>query len=118
MKIILAEKMFGHSTPTIPLDETYVDSTIDKLFEEYKKAIPELTIDVSERLRMTNQKLEREKSELEEKEKGESTSNRQLIGDLQTQLVQLQFELKAVTTSVQTKYDDELQQRKEKLGID
>jgi len=117
MKIILAEKMFGHSTPTIPLDETYVDPTIDKLFEEYKKAIPELTIDVSERLRMTNQKLEREKSELEEKEKGESISNKQLIDELQTQLVQLQFELKAVTTSVQTKYDDELQQRKEKLGI-
>jgi len=31
--------------------------------------------------------------------------------------MKLQFELKAVTTSVQTKYDDELQQRKEKLGI-
>jgi len=65
MKIILAEKMFGHSTPTIPLDETYVDSTIDKLFEEYKKAIPELTIDDSERLRIRNNVLETEKSELE-----------------------------------------------------
>ncbi len=54
----------------------------------------------------------------EEKEKEESISNRQLIDELQTQLVQLRFELKAVTTSVQTKYDDELQQRKEKLGID
>ena len=52
------------------------------------------------------------------KENKESTQNRQLIDDLQTQLVQLQFELKAVTTSVQTKYDDELQQRKEKLVID
>jgi len=67
--------------------------------------------------RVINQKLEREKSELEEKEKGESISNKQLIDDLQTQLVQLQFELKAITTSVQTKYDDELQQRKEKLVI-
>jgi len=65
MKIILAEKMFGHSTPTIPLDETYVDSTIDNLFEEYKKAIPELTIDDSERLRIRNNVLEKDKSELE-----------------------------------------------------
>jgi len=65
MKIILAEKMFGHSTPTIPLDETYVDPTIDNLFEEYKKAIPELTIDDSERLRIRNNVLEKDKSELE-----------------------------------------------------
>ena len=52
------------------------------------------------------------------KENKEPTQNRQLIDELQTQLVQLEFELKAVRTSVQTKYDDELQQRKEKLGID
>ena len=37
----------------------------EKLFKEYKKAIPELTIDESERLQVTNEKLKKEKSELE-----------------------------------------------------
>ena len=61
VKIILAEKMFGHSTPTIPLDETYVDASIEKLFEEFKKVIPELTIDDSERLKFKNEKLGKRK---------------------------------------------------------
>ncbi len=65
VKIILAEKMFGHSTPTIPLDETYVDASIEKLFEEFKKVIPELTIDDSERLKFKNEKLEKENTEIE-----------------------------------------------------
>ncbi len=102
-----AEIMMDHSVKQEP---SYNKPTKEELFEEYKKAIPELTIDDSERLRIKNEKLR--------KEKGESISNRQLIDELQTQLVQLQFELKAITTSVQTKYADELQQRKEKLGID
>ncbi len=51
MKLIHAEKMFSHSTPSIPLDETYTDFSVEKLFTEYKKAIPELTIDESIRLK-------------------------------------------------------------------
>ena len=101
-----AEIMMDHSVRQEP---SYNKPTKQELFEEYKKALPELTIDDSERLKAKNAKLE--------KEKNESVANRELIDDLQTQLVQVQFELKAVTTSVQTKYDDELQQRKEKLGI-
>jgi len=65
MKIILAEKMFAHTTPTIPLDETYVDASIEKLFEEFKKAIPELTIDDSERLKLNNEQQQKKISELE-----------------------------------------------------
>ncbi len=110
----IAEKLMAHKKG---LDGIYLQPTLEECYKEFFKAISDLTIDDNERLRVTNQKLEREKSELEEKEKGESISNKQLIDDLQTQLVQLQFELKAVTTSVQTKYDDELQQRKEKLVI-
>jgi len=63
MKLIHAEKMFSHSTPSIPLDETYTDFSVEKLFEEYKKAIPELTIDDSERLRINNERLQKEKHE-------------------------------------------------------
>ena len=44
----IAEKIMGHSV-SIPLDGTYLPSTdsrvIEKCFEEFKKAIPELTID-------------------------------------------------------------------------
>ncbi|WP_160272864.1 site-specific integrase [Nitrosopumilus piranensis] len=67
VKIILAEKMFGHSTPTIPLDETYVDASIEKLFEEFKKAIPELTIDDSQRLKFKNEQQSQKITQLEEK---------------------------------------------------
>jgi len=102
-----AEKLMGHKNG---LDGVYYNPTTQKRFIEFSKAIPDLTISDEERTKHENEKLR--------KEKGESTSNRQLIDELQTQLVQLRFELKAVTTSVQTKYDDELQQRKEKLGID
>jgi len=83
---------------------------IDKNF--YK-----LTIELEPNLLIFDQAKKNAEIEKLRKENKESTQNRQLIDDLQTQLVQLQFELKAVTTSVQTKYDDELQQRKEKLVI-
>jgi len=66
MKIILAEKMMGH-TITIPLDDTYNVPVFEKLFQEYKKAIPELTIDDSERLKVKNKQKEKKISELEEK---------------------------------------------------
>jgi len=66
MKLILAEKMFSHSTPSIPLDETYTDFSVEKLFEEYKKAIPELTVDDSERKQALLNQAVKEKSEFEE----------------------------------------------------
>ena len=49
MKLIHAEKMFSHSTPSIPLDETYTDFSIEALLDEYQKAIPYLTISEKER---------------------------------------------------------------------
>ena len=103
------EDMMGHSVGLERHYERYQEEDFER-FPEYQKAIPFLTISDDERTKHENEKLR--------KEKRGSIPNRQLIDDLQTQLVQLQFELKAVTTSVQTKYDDELQQRKEKLGID
>jgi len=102
------EDMMGHKVGLEKHYERYQEEDFER-FPEYQKAIPFLTISDEERAKHENEKLR--------KEKGESTSNRQLIDELQTQLVQVQFELKAVTTSVQTKYDDELQQRKEKLEI-
>ena len=62
----LAEKLMGHSV-TIPLDNTYLNALKDKLFVEFQKSIPELTIDKNEKLMIKNEKLEKDKSELEEK---------------------------------------------------
>lgn len=64
MKIITAEKMMGHSIQTIPLDETYNIPEDEKLFKEYQKAIPELTVNDSERKQFELDKLQKEKSEL------------------------------------------------------
>ena len=63
MKIVLVEKMFGHSI-TIPLDDTYLVPSIDKLFNEYRKAIPELTVSSEERQEAI---IRQQKKELDEK---------------------------------------------------
>ena len=60
----LAEKMMGHSI-TIRLDDVYLDPPIEKLFEEYKKAIPELTIDPSLKKDFVLNRILKEKSKLE-----------------------------------------------------
>ncbi len=63
----IAEKIMGHSV-TIPLDNTYLDVPVEKLFEEFAKAIPELTVSDDERQEMRILKLEKDKSELEKKQ--------------------------------------------------
>ena len=44
INIVLAERMLGHSV-TIPLDNSYLDVTKEKLFDEYLKALPEIYVD-------------------------------------------------------------------------
>lgn len=41
----LAEKIFAHTSRLIPLDGTYLNPNVERLFQEYKKIIPALTID-------------------------------------------------------------------------
>ncbi len=67
----LAEKMLGHST-THKLDNTYFTPTLENLFAEFQKAIPELSISESVRLQYENKrkgekikKLEAKESEIE-----------------------------------------------------
>ncbi len=64
MNISLAEKMMGHSV-TIALDNVYLDPTMGQLFQEFKKAIPELTIDDSQRLKFKNEEQSKRISEFE-----------------------------------------------------
>ena len=65
MKVVLVEKMFGHDI-TLPLDETYLVPSVDKLFIEYQKAIPELTISGEERQSVI---IRRQQNDLDELQK-------------------------------------------------
>ena len=60
----VAEKLLGHKNG---LDGVYFVPTDEELFREFEKAITELTVDDTERLKIRTQKLEQEKSELEKK---------------------------------------------------
>ena len=64
----IGEKLMGHST-TIKLDESYFKPTLEVIFDEYRKAIPELVIDESARLRLELEKKNRQLSSLESKDK-------------------------------------------------
>lgn len=61
----LAEKMFAHASRLIPLDGTYLNPNTDRLFQEYKKIIPYLTIDDREQTEAEKKALAIERSELE-----------------------------------------------------
>ena len=58
----ITEKLMAH---TNGLDGRYLTPTRDECFNEFKKAISQLTINAEERLRLENQILEKENEELE-----------------------------------------------------
>ncbi|MGI0022650.1 MAG: coiled-coil domain-containing protein, partial [Nitrososphaeraceae archaeon] len=60
----IAERLMDHRTN---LEQFYLDTPRDALFVEYKKAIIDLMIDDSERLRQKNRQLEDERSEFEKR---------------------------------------------------
>jgi len=60
----ITEKLMGHK---IALDGVYFVPEIQDLFAEFRKAIPELTINIAKKQEMKITKLEQEKQELEEK---------------------------------------------------
>lgn len=60
-----AEKLMGHSV-TIPLDNNYLDGAESKIFKEYQKALPNITIDDLEVERTKRIKAEQEKTEIQE----------------------------------------------------
>lgn len=61
-----AEKLLGHSV-TIPLDNHYLNPLKNKILAEYKKAIPNLTIDEAEKEKAEKEKLKVENAILQEK---------------------------------------------------
>lgn len=81
----VTEKILGHK---INLDGVYFTPTREDLFEEFLKAIEDLTIDNSARLLARNKKLEAEKSELE--------NNAEKIKELQDNLAKVTHKLDLV----------------------
>lgn len=81
--IAVSEKLIGHKVyfdergNNITLDDSYVTPEIQQLFKFFKLAIPELTVNDSERDKIKIQKLENEKTELfKEKENSKFLSKR------------------------------------------
>jgi len=72
----IGEMFMDHKTS---LESHYLKPTREELFEEYKKAIPDLVFDDSERLRMKNEAQKLEITELQMKER----ENKKLIDDLE-----------------------------------
>ena len=64
VKESISEKLMGHSDGT---RGRYVNPTIEKLFEEFKKVIPELTIDDSARNQIQLEQKQKENTDLQKK---------------------------------------------------
>ena len=86
--ISLVEKLMGHSV-TIGLDNHYLPASKEKLFEEFQKNIPNLTINDSERLRVEN--------ELQAKKIQEQQSDKKRISDLESRMASISELLKKIT---------------------
>jgi integrase len=59
----IAEKLMAHKKG---LDGTYLQPTKEECFAEFVKAIPDLTIDPTQRLKLENKKLESENQEIDD----------------------------------------------------
>jgi len=68
ININVAEKLMGHST-SIPLDNHYFKPTLEVMFAEYQKAIPDLVIDQTMKLKLELEKKNNQLSSLEVKDK-------------------------------------------------
>jgi len=64
----IAEKIFGHSS-SIPLDNHYFKPTLEVMFEEYQKAIPDLMIDETSKLKLELEKKNQILSSVEVKDR-------------------------------------------------
>ena len=63
----MAEKLMDHKTSA--LEEAYTVPTKEELFEEYKKAVPDLTFDEAEKLKIENENKQKKIQELESDKK-------------------------------------------------
>ena len=91
VNLSIAEKLFGHST-SIPLDNRYFKPTLEVIFDEYKKVIPDLMI--SEEWKLKNQLKEKdiEIDELKKKDLEIDRLNNQMLS-IQNNMLELEKRL-------------------------
>ena len=87
----IAEKLFGHSS-TIPLDHRYFKPTLEVIFDEYKKVIPDLMISEEWKLKDQLKEKDEEISELKKKELEIQRLN-QIVLNVQNSMVELEKKL-------------------------
>jgi len=87
----IAEKLTGHST-TFYLDNVYFKPTIESMFKEYQKAIPDLTITKEYRLNFQIDKQSKQIQDLESKDKR--------IKELELMFSQMQDHLKNIISKI------------------
>jgi len=68
INLSISEKLIGHST-TVQLDNVYFKPTLDVMFEEYQKAIPDLVLNESTKLKLELERKNNQLSSLEVKDK-------------------------------------------------
>ena len=68
INVNIAEKIFAHSV-SIPLDNHYFKPTLEVMFDEYQKAIPDLVIDQTMKLKLELEKKNKQLSSLEVKDR-------------------------------------------------
>jgi len=73
------------------LESHYLKPTREELFDEYKKAIPELVFDESEKLKISN--------ELKDKKIQELESDKKRISELELKMENIKEHLKRVSES-------------------
>ncbi len=60
----VAERLLSHSSKMLPLDSIYYHPDLDTMWKEYKKVIPLITIDSTERLLLEKQNLDSKVTDL------------------------------------------------------
>ena len=82
----------GHSI-TIPLDNVYFKPAIEKMFDEYQKAIPELMIDDKYRFQLQLKEKDEKINALSEKD-NEIDSLKNTILEIKNNMLELQNRIK------------------------
>ena len=109
----IAEKIMGHKNG---LDGVYFVPTRQQCFKEFVKGIPFLTISDEERIRLENEKLREEKSEIEKITEA-SKIQKDEINKLKKILIQTRNEKESSINHLQTNVDDYQKTKQNVLNI-
>jgi len=91
INLSISEKLMGHST-SVQLDNCYFKPSLEVMFDEYRKAIPELAIDESVKLKLELQKKDEKLASVEVKDRR--------IEQLENALADIQLNMKELSSKL------------------